>query len=509
MTLPKIGTLLVIGTLVVIATLPVLGGGGGGGGGGGTCNYYMSATGSDSNNGTSSGTPFLTASKAYQTASSGQTVCIENGALTSSSLTIPWDSSKTSTNCDGWVDMSANPTPITSGCVTFTPDTGATPSCFNDGASPSTTASWSIEGNDVRLLNFNCGSGSLGGGIDISNCVAGQQPAYIVIDGFTGGRGRSGAGLDGGFHLGGYIHNIGILNSTFNWDVGASADNYAGAHGQINPCGSGTGTNISTNPVMPYDIRLQNDVFENQYQVGTHNACIHVTDAGKQAPNGISGLDHLILERVKLLNCAGNGIEIQPRGYHDVTIENSIFAAVCSGQSQSSPGPAGGTCQVEGDVINLGGDYPDTSNQCYTNDTVRFNTSVGGEVKYDVTLCDSVGTQPHSGQTVNDYGNVWGNGSGYTSFRCGLTTGAPSWINMHDEVWSTSGANCGTNSQQADNQLVDGTSPTYNFHLANCAVVAANMLSTSVSGGYPPIDYSGNTRPAGTNLDAGAFEDCS
>lgn len=95
-----------------------------------TCTYYLSPTGNDSNNGTSSSTPWKTLQKAFNTATTaGQTVCLGGGGYAStvtSGFSQVENTSGTAgnpitfTNVNGQVAIIAGSTKINGSYITFT-----------------------------------------------------------------------------------------------------------------------------------------------------------------------------------------------------------------------------------------------------------------------------------------------------------------------------------------------------------------------------------------------------
>lgn len=433
---------------------------------------------------------------AYAAMSAGQTALIKAGSL--GAQTINWDGTKTSTNCDGWVSQSGDVTPVTSGCITFTPETGAT-----------VTFTGSIQdyGSDLRLLNLNLGTGPSGNAVNVNtgSCVqtdvASDQPSYIIFDGIQ----ASSFGAD-------YTSHYALLNSTINLNAST------GPLGQINGCDP-DGAGAQAYGVSDH-VRLQGDVFENVLEsAGHHDTCIHSTDAGVN-PDTVTVADYWVVSHNRFLNCAESNLEIQSGSNspgHDVLIENNDFAAPCSEQPAGYTPPGGSVCGPIASLVlecaPVTAGYPD-----FHDYTVRFNSFVGA-ISIDST---GGGTNACSGLVnYNVYGNIM---DGYTTnFSCNARVTAG--VVFDYNVWEgASAVNCGTtgNVVSASSVMVDPSttsgaigSTTYNFHLSSCAVSAANIAApSSITGlgaafGYPSVDFAGTARPAGTNLDAGAYEDCS
>ena len=168
-------------------------------------------------------------------------------------------------------------------------------------------------------------------------------------------------------------------------------------------------------------------------------------------------------------------------------VENNQMSEPCSGQSQPP-------CK--------GGIRAPISLKCARGDagnvTVRFNSMRGGLSIFQETL--------YLKGTNRFYGNAtdWPIGQ----YDCnGLTSAG---FQVAYNVFGSGGVACGQNAVLTGNRWPSPTHPTYNFHLASCSVASANLVPTTVAGGYPATRlYAGVARPKGAKLDAGAYEDCS
>jgi hypothetical protein len=409
---------------------------------------YVAVNGSDSNPCTQSA-PCKSFAAAYNLATPGTTVLVGSGSYPGQ--TIPWDSGKTSTACDGYTDPL-----VTSGCITFTPASGATVTWPVGGGVE-------VDGNDVRLQGFDFGTDNLGGGITVNNggCI-GHTPSYIIIDHIRG----SMLNIDGpASHI---TDNYGY------WSAGDASQGGNADALRLYPC--------QNQPYGPDHVRATHGFYGNVIQSsgGQHLACAHVTSAS-----------YFTMDHSKFTNCAQHDLEIEGNDTGDL-VENNIFAATCSEQ--------GSICgQVNAVDVGLG-------QQCgaggETNGIFRFN-AVDGDIGFN---CGD-GTLPANTAV---YGNVMT--VGYSGYHCGIYQG---WgVDFHDNVYGTvsntggTSSSCGTNAVIADGQFANPSAPAYNFKLTSCSVVAANDVNTNVPGGYPANDYSNDPRPKAAKLDAGGYEDC-
>ena len=416
---------------------------------------------------------------AYAAASPGDTIYVEGGSY--GAQTIAWDAAKNSSSCDGWVSQSGDVTPVTSGCITFAPAPGETPT-FTGGIT--------IDGSDVRIRNFNLNPtpGTNGYSVQVNDgscgAGAGNRPSYIIVDGVQA-RGVT-------FDASSYVS---LINSTID------PNDTAGPATDLSGCTSGL------TYLQPDHVRFTNDLYENVLESASHHdECIHATDAG-----GDGDLKFLVFSHDDFRNCAEWDVSIQNSGTkvaHDILVENNKFAAPCSEQ----PSGTGNNCGPNA-AFGLGCSATGTGGTATYNVDVRFNTFSGDGLYIDPTATNCSGLT-----TLRVYANIQ---AGYsTAFSCTSRTSVG--LIYKYNVW-TSGVNCGdatnvlSTTQVASPSVRNGAvgSTTYDFHLASCSVTSANFVApATITGlgaayGVPSVDYAGVARPAGTNLDVGAYEDCS
>jgi hypothetical protein len=197
------------------------------------------------------------------------------------------------------------------------------------------------------------------------------------------------------------------------------------------------------------------------------------------------GGDHITVRDSLFTNCAQWDISISAAS---TTIENNVMAHTCSNQgAPCAPGAAIViSCSYGGQPL---GDW-----------TIRFNSMHDAFMQFN---SPGSGCSRNYGRRSRMYGNII-DGWAMNDFICSTYQGE-GWTLDYNIYASGS---CGPHDASAGSQFGDATQPTYDFHLANCSVKAADFVPTSVTGGYPAVDYAGVTRPHGGAVDAGAYEDC-
>jgi hypothetical protein len=338
--------------------------------------------------------------------------------------------------------------------------------------------------------------------------------AHVFFTGATGGW----AGINDTF-ANQHEYPVTVVDDTHfsvNFDS-TSAGSFAGqnityhvistGNGQVNGCGGSAYH-------LPDHVRITGMTLENvQETIEHHVDCLHITDGGSNAD---AGIQDMIISNSRFLNCAEDNLEIQQAnssasiGWHDFTMENTFLAAPCSGQP--------GTTTIDANGGNCLGNQRSSfeiafSSQGNQNIIVRFNTIYGGG-NYDVS---GLGSGVLTNQL--DYGNYYGDNpfGGYNSSGFSCNTRINAGVRWDYDVYQAAGTfdtNCGTHGTIVSAQQVNISNDFdtgYNFHPLNCSVTIANYVPTAVAtadGGYPTTDYAGATRPNGSALDAGAYEDC-
>lgn len=213
--------------------------------------------------------------------------------------------------------------------------------------------------------------------------------------------------------------------------------------------------------------------------VTQHLECIHLT-----------GADYVTIAGTSLTNCAQHDILLSSVGNEThILLENNLLAHPCSNQITVANG---GQCDLD-NPVDLGCSSTSTIGPV----VVRFN-SANGEIAWaDVSPC------AYATPSL-DMGNI----DSIPTGSCHTTSGVSGVTSDYDASW---GFTCGAHSVNlgASAPFVNAAPSAYDFHVTSCAIASANLVPTSAAAGIPATDYAGVTRPQGTNADAGAYEDCS
>lgn len=321
----------------------------------------------------------------------------------------------------------------------------------------------------MRLVGFDLGANGVG--INPGSVCHSPPTRGVVLDGLRSNGGK-----------------LAIDGASYVADVNGNWGNGDGESVIAHSCDS-TGEGDWLEPThLRFDHSWYHDVVQHTVGTSEHIECMHLDAA-----------DYVTIVDSRFTNCAGYDVRIsyEHKAVENVShylIENNFFGAVCSEQQ------VGYDCfpiaEVQFDCSGVSGTSCDGN-------VVRFNT-------IDGSFHPSI--EPGGTGFTNSayYGNI--ETDRVDDFHCQtyLSTG----LAYYDDVLGATGSGgnpgvaCGSGSVVADNQLASPGPPSYDFHLASCSVVAANFLPTSVAGGYPGADFAGSSRPRGSGLDAGAYEDC-
>ncbi len=447
---------------------------GGGSTGSGTGNVFLDAAGSDfatncqrySSRTDPGGQVCGTFDKAYSLAQTGDTVLIRGGTFTSSQAITAAHRKADGSSCSYLG--------ITTGCITFQPETGQTVT-FN-----ATNLPTSSPGNPSVQLQLNCAdyvrlknitfterdfTDTLAGGTDShtafsagqsdDTCKAVGPPHDDIFENLTvGGAGNMTSG----------IYNSCLVNSH-----AVSAKNQPWHFSQFGYNNDGSGANAHDNCMIGNTF----DGFNFTDNNSLHMECVTMfTDTTTPFPPG--GMSNNIIRNNKFLDCPAGveGFFMQidsPAVANNNLFEGNVFTG-------SAAFPLKISCHSTGGTV--------------TNTTVRFNTFYGNNATWDRN-----GTCSESGNV--SYGNL--------NADCPASPQATSSRNVF------TAASCATDNGTSSFSATPAytNTGTYDFSLANCTQTAANFATPAQVVGYPSLDPNGITRPQGAGLDAGAFESCS
>lgn len=320
----------------------------------------------------------------------------------------------------------------------------------DSGATVTFSGDIKIDASYVRLKNLTFGTVYLG-------CI--NTVTDLVADNVTAGH--------VGVHKG--ATNVGILGGSYGPNGSQAAVTFA----QYD-CGNGTGS--------PSHVRLDGASVHDVRQC-------HVGDPGCADPHiecmQTSQTDYLTVRNTKFVNCDQGDLQIGFNATlsHEL-IENNFFGPVCANGADS-------TCRYVGEL-------QQGCTSASHDIVLRFNT-LQGSLSFSNYPCTFTGSANYiMGNIVSD--------TSVSSFLCS-SAWQGSGFNVDYNVLGSGSVVCGSHGQVESGEITSSTSP-YNWHLASCARVAANLVPTSVGSGFPSTDYFGVSRPVSPSLDAGASEDC-
>ena len=345
-----------------------------------------------------------------------------------------------------------------SGCITFKPASGASP----------TLSGLAIGVPDVMIDSVPTDT-SNGSGVNIGwdSQLGGSCSAYSVHDIVL--KNTTGRILNvNGAH---YLYVIG-------GSYGPNNDNSS----NIEPCYTSSSDHWNTDHVA-----IDGTTFHDYLQVsaGAHDECIHWQDT-----------DQGVVRNSRFLNCAQQDISFHPRSYGfdrltHITVENNVFDMACSNQGS----PCG---IVSGGQIVMGCN----PSEPIGNFIIRYNSfDAGGGDGEGIEFDIDVRTCAAGSGNFTVTGNIMG-GAVYNS-------DCSNWINdgvTFDHNLFFHSLNCGTGNLTGVSPSAVYTNPspgTWDYS-EKPGAPSVDYISNGIA--YPPTDIVGEPRPQHNAPDAGAYE---